>query len=258
MKKIATFNANSIRARLPIVLEWMKEHEPDILCIQETKVQDVDFPVLDFVEAGYNVVFKGQKSYNGVAVISKDKPDKVMTGLDKSKDADEPRIIYTRFGSLHVINTYVPQGREIDHEMYQYKLMWFKRLRKYFEDNFTTRMKVIWVGDINVAPDPMDIHNSEKQTNHVCYHIDARNAFANVLDWGFVDVFRKHHPEPGQYSFFDYRTINVVERNMGWRIDHIQTTPCLARKSIDSYIDIEPRKKEKPSDHTFVVAEFDI
>lgn len=258
MTKIATFNANSIRSRLNIILEWLRKNSPDVLCIQETKVQDSEFPYLDFVESGYNVIFKGEKSYNGVAIISREKPDRVVTGLDSGKTTDDTRLIYARFGSLHVVNTYVPQGREIDHDMYQYKLEWLKRLRKFFENNFTNRMKVAWVGDINVAPEPIDIHNPEKQENHVCYHVDVRNAFADVLAWGFVDVFRKHHPEPGQYSFFDYRTADAVNRKMGWRVDHILATPALAAKSIDSYIDLEPRLAEKPSDHTFVVAGFDI
>ncbi len=256
--KIATFNANSVRARLEIVLDWLKQNDPDILCIQETKVQDAEFPEMAFTEAGYYVEFKGEKSYNGVAIVSKKPPNEVSYGFDDGKQADEARLMYARFGSLHVINTYVPQGRELDHPMFQYKLEWFKRLRDYYDRHLTTRKKVVWVGDLNVAVAPIDIHNSEKQGKHVCYHVDAREAFANTVDWGFSDVFRKHHPEPGQYTFFDYRTIDVVKRNMGWRIDYILATPSLFRKSTDSYIDLKPRLKDRPSDHTFLVAEFDL
>ena len=254
--KIATFNANSIRARLDIILSWLETNQPDILCIQETKVTDAEFPSLPFIENGYNVVFRGQKSYNGVALISKDKPSAVSFGFSDDEPPDDTRLLYARFGPVHIINTYVPQGREITHEMYQYKLNWFKRLKQYFEANISTRMKVVWVGDLNVAPLPIDIHNSEKQKDHVCYHEDIRKAYADTLSWGFTDVFRKHRPEPGQYSFFDYRTKDVVKRNMGWRIDHILATSPMAKKSTDAWIDIEPRLAERPSDHTFMVATF--
>jgi len=256
--KIATFNANSIRSRLDIILSWLDDHDPDALCIQETKAQDADFPALPFLEKGYEVTFKGEKSYNGVAVISRTRPDKVMFGFDDGEPPDATRLVYTKFGSVHIVNTYVPQGRDIEHEMYQYKLNWFRRLHSYFNKHFSPRMKVLWLGDLNVAPDPIDIHNSEVQAKHVCYHEDVREAFAETLSWGFIDVFRKHHPEPGQFTFFDYRTPNAAKRKMGWRIDHMLATRSLARKSTDSYIDLEPRLKQKPSDHTFLVAEFDV
>lgn len=254
--KIATFNANSIRSRLEIVLDWLAENKPDVLCVQETKAEDKDFPALAFAGAGYSVVFRGEKSYNGVCIISKAKPDKVSFGMDDGGQADETRLAYVKIGAVHVVNTYVPQGREIDNPMYQYKLKWLARLKKYFDRHFSPRDSVVWVGDMNVAPEAIDIHNVEEQAEHVCYHVDVRKAFADVVGWGFVDVFRKHHPEAGQYTFFDYRTINAVKRNMGWRVDHIMATAPLAAKSTDSYVDLKPRLKEKPSDHTFLVAEF--
>lgn len=254
--KIATFNANSIRARLPIVLDWMARHRPDILCIQETKVEDGDFPALDLTAGGYHVVFRGEKSYNGVAILSLQKPDTVRFGLDDGGKADETRLACATFGSLHVVNTYVPQGRELDHPMYAYKLEWLGRLRGYFARHFTPRQRVVWLGDMNVAPLAIDIHNAEEQENHVCFHHRVREAFAQVLAWGFTDVFRKHHPEPGQYTFFDYRTVQAVKRNLGWRVDHILATAPLARLSTDAWIDVEPRTRDKASDHTFLVAEF--
>jgi len=255
---IATFNANSIRSRLDIVLCWLHEHKPDVLAIQETKVEDKDFPALAFTEAGYTVVFRGEKSYNGVAIISRQKPTDVRFGLDDGGQADETRLACAKVGAVHVVNTYVPQGREIDHPMYAYKLDWFKRLKAYFDRHFSPKSKVVWVGDLNVAPDAIDIHNASEQEDHVCYHIAVRKAFANAMSWGFVDVFRKHHPEPGQYTFFDFRTVNAVKRNMGWRVDHILATPPLARTSTDAYIDLAPRQAARPSDHTFLVAEFDV
>ena len=256
--RIVTFNANSIRARLDATLTWMQANQPDVLCIQETKVTDEDFPLEPFQAAGYHVAFRGQKSYNGVAVVSRAVPDEVTFGFDDGGPADDTRLSYTRFGSVHVINTYVPQGREIDHEMYQYKIEWLGRLKAYFDRRVSTRKKVVWLGDLNVAPEPMDIHNSEKQAKHVCYHVDVREAFADTVSWGFKDVFRKHHPEPGQFSFFDYRTPNAAKRGMGWRIDHILATPPMAKTSVDAFIDVDPRLLPKPSDHTFMVADFDV
>ena len=254
--RIATFNANSVRSRLPIILEWLKENSPDILCIQETKAVDSDFPVLDITSAGYKVFYKGEKSYNGVAILCKDKPDAVEFGFSDTGQKDETRLAYVKLGKLNVINTYVPQGRELDHAMYQYKLKWFKRLKQYFAEKFKPTDLVVWVGDLNVAPLAIDIHNAEKQAEHVCYHVDVRKALADTLSWGFTDVFRKHHPEAGQYTYYDYRTIDAVGRKMGWRVDHILATKPLADKSTDSFIDIKPRLKEKPSDHTFLVADF--
>ena len=256
--RIATFNANSIRARLDIVRAWLEQNRPDVLCLQETKVRDEEFPSPFFGQAGYTAIFRGEKSYNGVAILSREKPTAVHFGLDDGKSPDETRLAYARFGPVHVVNTYVPQGRELDHAMFRYKLDWFRRMKAYFGRHFTTRMKVVWLGDLNVAREAMDVHNAEQQDNHVCYHVDVRKAFTDVIDWGFVDVFRKHRPQPGQYSFFDYRTPNAARRKMGWRIDHILATPCLARRSRDAFIDLKPRLAGRPSDHTFVVADFDV
>ncbi|MFO7870680.1 MAG: exodeoxyribonuclease III [Kiritimatiellia bacterium] len=256
--KIATFNVNSIRSRMEAVLDWLGENSPDLLCIQETKVQDHEFPALPFRQAGYYVVFKGGKSYSGVALLSKYRPERVSFGLDDGKDADESRLLYAKAGPVHVVNTYVPQGRAVDHPMYRYKLQWFKRLRAYFQRRLSPRARVVWVGDLNVAPDPIDIHNPEKQENHVCYHKSVRKAFKRVMEWGFVDVFRKHHPEAGQYTYFDYRTRDAVKRGMGWRVDHVLATRSLARRSKDSFIDLKPRLQKHASDHTVLAAEFDI
>ena len=256
--KIATFNANSIRSRLDIVTAWLKANNPDVLCIQETKVTDDLFPVMAFEQAGYSVVYRGQKSYNGVCIISRQPATEVIFGLDDGGQPDESRLVSARVGPVRIINTYVPQGREIDHEMYRYKIEWFRRLREYFDRHFKPSQKIVWVGDLNVAPEAKDIYNAEEQADHVCYHVDVRQAFEQARSWGFVDVFRKHHPEPGLYTFFDYRTPGAVKRGMGWRVDHILATPSLAAKSSNSYVDLEPRLAEKPSDHTFLVAEFDL
>ena len=236
----------------------MAEHRPDVLCVQETKVVDADFPLEAIRGAGYRAVFRGEKSYNGVAILSLTEAKDVCFGLDDGGPADETRLVRATFGSVHVINTYVPQGRDIEHAMYQYKLEWFERLQRYFSRHFTPREMVAWVGDLNIAPEAKDIHNAERQLNHVCYHIAAREAFGRAMAWGFVDVFRQHHPEPGQYSFFDYRQKDAVQQNKGWRVDHVLATRSLAMKSVGAAIDPKPRWAEKPSDHTVVTAEFDL
>jgi len=254
--KLATFNANSVRSRLEIILSWLKEHGPDVLCIQETKAQDQDFPATAFREAGWHVAFSGEKAYNGVAVMSRSEPDDVVFGFDDDGPADEARLARVRIGGLTIVNTYVPQGRELEHEMYAYKLEWFRRLRAYFDRHCKPDEHVAWMGDLNVAREPIDVHTPEEYEDHVCYHVDARKALSSCCEWGFVDVFRKHHPEPGHYTFFDYRRRGALSKGRGWRLDYIFTSPPLADLSTDSYIDLEPRRAPKPSDHTFLVAEF--
>lgn len=256
--KIATFNANSIRARLDAIVDWIKKEKPDVLCIQETKVQDHEFPATPIRDQGFFAAFKGQKSYNGVAILSRREPDEVTFGFDDGESPDETRFAAARFGKLHILNTYVPQGRDITHAMYAYKLEWFARIRRYCEAHFSSRMHVLWTGDLNVAPTPADVHDPVANKNHVCFHEDVQRAFDNAVKWGFVDVLRKHHPEPNLYTFFDYRTPNAVKRKIGWRIDHMLATPPLARKSTEAHIDIAPRLATRPSDHTFLVATFDV
>ena len=246
--RIATFNCNSIRSRLDIVLGWLADHAPDVLCLQETKVQDAEFPLDAFRLAGWHVAFKGEKSYNGVAIVSKQPADELFFGLD-SAPADAPRLAHARFGAVHVVNTYVPQGRELDHAMYAYKLAWFARLKKYFEKQFTPATPLLWCGDLNVARHPIDVTNPENKTNHVCYHQAVRDAFEDALSFGFVDLFRHHHPELVDYSFYDYRAPFDPGQKRGWRIDYVLATPPLAKKSIAAAIDIAPRTRPKPSDH---------
>ena len=256
--RIATFNANSIRARLEIILAWLDRQQPDVLCIQETKVQDHDFPVEAFTQAGYHVVFKGEKSYNGVALISKRPVDEVRFGLDGADTRDETRLLYARLGPLHIVNTYVPQGRELDHPMFRYKLEWFRRLRAFFDHQFTAGDLLVWTGDMNVAAEPQDVHSPELYEDHVCYHTAVRQAFAQCRAWGFVDIFRRFHPEPEQFTFFDYRTANAVKRGIGWRFDYLLLSPALAGKAVNARIDLEPRLAPKASDHTFVLADCDV
>ncbi|UCE46429.1 MAG: exodeoxyribonuclease III [Phycisphaerales bacterium] len=255
--KIASFNVNSLRVRLPIVVQWLKDHEVDVLCVQETKVQDVDFPAEAFDEIGYNQAFKGQKTYNGVAVFSKHPIENIVFGF-ADEPTDETRLIRAQIDGVIIVNSYVPQGYSTDSEKFQYKLRWFERLLDYFRQNFNPEDAVLWVGDLNIAPEPIDVYDPDALAGHVCFHTDVRAALKKVMAWGFVDVFRKHCTEAGQYTFWDYRMRNPLVRNQGWRIDHLMATVPLAEKCIACYIDTEPRRAKRPSDHTPVVAEFDI
>jgi exodeoxyribonuclease III len=254
---VATFNANSIRSRLEQILEWLPRVGADVLCVQETRVQDQDFPAQPFIDAGYHVAYRGQKSHAGVAVISREEPTDVVYGFDDGGSADEARLIRLRVGGIHIVNTYVPEGRSIDHEMFAYKLAWFARLKALFERHYTPQDDLLWAGDLNVAPEAIDVYDPEGLANTVDFHPHVREAFAEVCAWGLVDVYRQHHPgEPDQYSYFDYRLRNALQRRLGWRIDHLMATPGLARRATRSWIDLEARAAERPSDHTFVVAEF--
>ena len=253
--RIATFNVNSVRARLPIVTEWLAKNRPDVLCAQETKVQDIAFPVEEIEQIGYRSYFKGQKGYNGVAVFTLEEAADVCFGLD-SEPCDEARIVTVRVGEVTIVNTYVPQGDSVDSVKFLYKLEWFKRLRRYFENNFKASNMVLWTGDFNVAPEAIDVYRPEEKGNHVCFCPAVREALGEVMGWGFEDVFRRHCSEAGQYSFWDYRLTGSFERNLGWRLDHFMATRVLAERSVGCYIDKLPRGLPRPSDHTPVVAEF--
>ncbi|MBN1551408.1 exodeoxyribonuclease III [bacterium] len=254
--KIVTFNANSIRARLPLILTWIDQNQPDILAVQETKVQDDAFPSSDFKSMGYSAVFSGQKAYNGVAVISRQPPDDVVYGFDDQ--SEKPRLIRCRFGDLHIINSYVPQGRDRESEYYQYKLNWLRRMHDLLQINYTPETNLIWLGDLNVAPDPEDVYDPKNLDGHVCFNSELSELFRHICEWGLHDVFRKHHPEPGHFTFYDYRMRGSVSRNNGWRIDHILATRSMYALSEDAWIDLDARqsKDPKPSDHTFLTALF--
>ncbi len=260
MFTIATYNTNSIRARLHIIKKYIEDIHPDCLCLQETKVVDEQFPKEFFLEQKYNVIFKGQKAYNGVAIASPHKIENVIFGFEDGEDREEDltRLIRCKIKGISIINSYVPQGRDIEHEQYQIKLNWFKRLKRLFEQKYKKELPIIWCGDMNVAPTELDVYEPEKKLDHVCFHEAVRRAFLDVVSWGFIDIFRKFHPEPEQFSFFDYRIRGAVKRKLGWRIDHILVTKNLADKAIDAKIDLKYRLLQKPSDHTFVRALFDL
>lgn len=253
--KIATFNCNSVRKRMPIILEWLEENRPDVLALQETKVQDHDFPKQAFADAGYHVAFRGMKSYNGVATLSLKKPTQVIHGFAPGADSEDFRLIQTVVGGVRIINTYVPQGSDIESDKYQYKLKWFARLRKYFDEHLEKKGPVVWLGDLNVAPEPIDVANPDRNQNDPCFHIDARKAYKKTAEGRFVDVYRQKYPDQVQYTFWDFFR-NAYANNRGWRIDHILATPDLAERCQKVGVDTKPREAPEPSDHTVVWATF--
>lgn len=255
---VASFNANSIRARLQIVLNWLRDVEPDVLCLQETKVEDGDFPAEEIRGAGYHVAFHGQKSYNGVAILSKQAPTDVQTGFSSGVHADQARLISARVGTLTVVNAYVPQGAEVGSERFAYKLAWLGDLRGEIEARWLGDELLLWMGDLNIAPDDRDVFDPDKYRGAVGFHPDEHRALADIMALGFADVFRKHVPDAGQFTFWDYRLPGSVKRNLGWRIDHIMATEPLAGLSRRAWIDKTPRELPKPSDHTPVCAELEL
>jgi len=255
---VATFNVNSIRSRLHIVIPWLKEHRPDVLCMQETKVDNSQFPAMEFEAIGYHITYFGFKRYNGVATASLVRPDTVLHGFSDGGPEDKDRLLVTRFPFGTVINVYVPQGREKDHEFFQYKLQWFDRLRAFLDENLSAGDPALLCGDMNVAPEKIDVYDPDGLLGHVCFTPEVWEAFERLKKWGLVDLFRKHHPEePKQFTFYDYRLRGGIKRGLGWRIDHILTTPPLAERSLRCDIDMAPRLLEKPSDHTILKAEFE-
>jgi exodeoxyribonuclease-3 len=253
--KVATWNVNSIRKRMPVLLEWLAQHRPDVICLQETKVKDADFPADPIREAGYHVVYRGHTGFNGVATLSLEEPESVTFGLVDGPDAEDDRIVRTVHNGVTVVNTYVPQGEKITSQKYVYKLAWFRRLRRYFEQNLDPSQPVLWVGDQNVAPEPIDVYHPDRRVNDPDFHIEAREAWKETAAWGFTDTWRMLHPETVGYTYWDYFRA-AFKNNWGWRIDHIMATEPLVRRCRRVEIDLEPRRAEAASDHTVIWAEF--
>ena len=253
--RIATFNVNSLRSRLPILERWLPSSGVDVLAVQETKAQDVDFPLAAVESLGYSAVFRGEKSYNGVAILSKTAPDEVIHGFADGEPVWDTRMIAARFGELWVLNTYVPQGKEITHPDYEAKKQFLRRTAAFVE-RFANG-KLLWLGDLNVAPTELDVTNPKNKQDHVCFVKELRDLFAEVTS-PLTDLLRVFHPGEEQYSFFDYRVKNALARNIGWRIDHMLATTALAKICTSCWIDTEPRGWEKPSDHTPMLADFEL
>ncbi len=254
--KIATFNANSIRARLGIVLDWLKSEQPDVLSIQETKVQDHEFPKEAIESAGWNVIFTGQKSYNGVCFISKEPLKRIPWKLYPDDPAEDARLIQAEYKGIKLFNTYIPQGFEIDSPKYQKKLKYYKDLKEYFTKNLKVNEPALWMGDLNVAPEEIDLARPKENEDHACFHIDARNALKSTMEGLWTDLFREKEKGPDHYTYWDFRYVPAFSRNLGWRIDHILGTKPMVSRLKKIWIDKKPRALEKPSDHTFLIAEF--
>ncbi|NJO67157.1 MAG: exodeoxyribonuclease III [Leptolyngbyaceae cyanobacterium RM1_405_57] len=264
--KIATWNVNSIRTRLEHVTNWLQENPVDVLCVQETKVVDDDFPRSPLESLGYHLYVYGQKSYNGVALISRLPLTDVKMGFsavlpDTSVgDLDDQKRVISGIISdqLRLINLYVPNGSSVGSDKYEYKLRWLKTLREYVQALLLQSPNPLLIcGDFNIALEDLDIHNSQGRETMVMATDLERESLKAVLDLGLQDVFRKFNQEGGQYSWWDYRTA-AFRRNLGWRIDHHYATQTLYESAKSCTIDIAPRKLEKPSDHAPVIVELGI
>ena len=253
--RIATWNVNSLRARLELALNWLREDGPDVVCLQETKVTDDLFPREPLMEAGYEVAFSGQKTYNGVAILSRHPIRDVQTVLPEAPGDDEKRFIAARIEGIEVINVYVPNGQEVGSPKFQYKLDWLDCLRTFLKTTYTPEDALVLCGDFNIAPEARDVYDPVALDGEVLFHPDERAAFTRLLEWGLGDTFRLHHDEPGLYSWWDYRG-GAFRRNLGIRIDHILATPPLVRQCTAVTLERELRRLPKPSDHIPVVATF--
>lgn len=256
--KVATFNVNGIRARLPQLMDWVHEQLPDVLCLQEIKCQERDFPEEPFLRAGYALSVRGQKAFNGVAVITRNQPTRVLRSFDDGGTDVEARLLAVAVDGVWVVNTYIPQGRDPDHPAFQDKLDFFGRLARLLSRHFTPDQPLLWVGDMNVAPAALDVFDPKRLAGQVGFHPAEQQALANLMEWGFVDLFRQQHPQQRQFTFWDYRLPKSFARNLGWRLDHIMATAPMAGICLDCQVDTEPRGRDKPSDHTPVWAEFDL
>lgn len=255
--KIATWNVNSIAVRVPQLVEWLKAERPDVVCLQETKCTDDKFPFAQLNELGYEAAVFGQQTYNGVAILSLTPLSHVRRAFPNDTDDAQRRLIEARIGSVRVINVYVPNGFAVGSEKFAYKLGWLARLRGYLDESGSSDENVVLCGDFNIAPEPRDVHDPKLWEGRVLFTEDERKALKGVQDWGFVDLFRQHHDEPGAYSWWDYRA-GAYRRNHGLRIDHMWATAPLAERCTKAEIVRGLRSLERPSDHAPVIATFEI
>ena len=266
--KVATWNVNSIRTRLEQVVDWLRENMVDVLCVQETKVVDADFPRSPFEELGYHIYMSGQKSYNGVAILSKQQLQDVSTGFTpilggngKIEPAlleameEHKRVITGVIDGIRVVNLYVPNGASVGSEKYEYKLHWLKVLREYLRSLLLLSTDICVCGDFNIALEDRDIHSPATLTGNIMASELERQALREILELGFADAFRKFTEAGGYFSWWDYRAA-AFRRNLGWRIDHHYLTSNLYKQAKSCIIDTSPRKLPKPSDHTPVIVEF--
>ena len=254
MLKIATWNVNSLNVRLPQVLAWLAEAKPDVLALQETKLTDDKFPVSEIESAGYRAVFSGQKTYNGVAILSKKPESQVMKDIPDLDD-HQRRVLAATYDDVRVINLYVPNGESVDSAKYQYKLAWLDKLIAFIADELKRYPKLVVLGDFNIAPEERDVYDPLVWQGKVLFSEPERAALQRLLATGLCDTFRLFDQEENQFSWWDYR-MAAFRRNLGLRIDHILASRTLCEQCRSCIIDKAPRKNERPSDHTPVVAKF--
>ena len=251
--KIASWNVNSLRVRLPHVLKWLDSVRPDMLAIQETKLTDKDFPKDAFQELGYQALFSGQPTYNGVAILSRDPATDVITALPDFADLQK-RVLGAKVGGIYVLDLYVPNGQSVDSDKYRYKLDWLAQLEVWLKQLLRQYPELVVLGDFNIAPEDRDVHDPAEWAGQVLVSEPERRAFWKLLEHGLLDSFRLHHEDGGWYSWWDYRAAGY-RRNQGLRIDHILLSESLAERCAAAWIDQEPRGWERPSDHAPVLVE---
>ena len=256
MTKIATWNVNSLKVRLGQVLDWLAAEKPDVLALQETKTVDENFPTEEIEAAGYHAAFSGQKTYNGVATLSLAPGEETVTDLP-GLDDPQRRILASTIDGIRVLNVYVPNGKEVGSDKYAYKLDWLEKLRGYAGAELFRHPRLVVLGDFNIAPEDRDVHDPEEWRDKILCSDPERAALGALLDLDLSDLFRLFEQEERLFSWWDYRMLGF-RRNHGLRIDLILGSKSLAEACTSCRIDKEPRRLERPSDHTPVVAEFDL
>jgi len=249
--KVATWNVNSLKVRLVQVQDWLDEHQPDVLCLQETKTEDANFPLTEIRQSGYQVIYSGQKTYNGVAIISKKPAADVQYGIPGFAD-EQKRVLAATIDGVRIVCVYVPNGQSIDSDKYQYKLVWLSALQAWLKEELQRYPKLALLGDYNIAPEDRDVHDPVAWAGNVLVSEPERAAFRGLQQLGLRDAFRIFEQPDKSFSWWDYRMMGF-RRNHGLRIDHILLSPQLACNACS--IDRAPRKLERPSDHTPVLAE---
>jgi exodeoxyribonuclease-3 len=251
--KLATWNVNSLKVRLPQVLDWLGRHRPDALCLQETKLEDANFPVQALREAGYQSVYSGQKTYNGVAIVSRTPATDVAAGIPGFDD-EQKRVLAATVGGVRVVCVYVPNGESVDSDKYRYKLRWLAALAAWLKQELVRHPRLALLGDFNIAPEDRDVHDPAAWQGKVLFSERERAALGALFELGLKDGFRLFEQPERAYTWWDYR-MNAFRRKMGLRIDHILLSPALAADCTGCTIDVEPRRAERPSDHAPVIAE---
>ena len=254
--KLATWNVNSLKVRLPQVLEFLAVQKPDVLCLQETKSEDANFPIADITGAGYQAVFSGQKTYNGVAILSPHSPQEVTLGIAQFEDPQK-RVIAAVLNGVRVICVYIPNGESVESDKYRYKLDWLRRLNACLKDELAKYPRLALLGDYNIAPENRDVHDPKFWEGKVLFSEPEKAAFRDIVALGLQDSFRLFEQPEKSFSWWDYR-MNGFKRNLGLRIDHILLSAELAKVCKSCVIDREMRAKERPSDHAPVLAEIDV